>query len=600
MFRIREQVNLRIYKNKDAVIKLTRIISLIAAVVSMVTLAYLNGFQHAEESREILHNIIRVILIFFVFNYLIRIFYSFDVPEFIRETWIEGFLMLLIVYDGISFYFFDVPLLHYVLITFDIENIRPYYLIFIQVYILVIAGLQFVRANPDFTVLNIKPSTSLILSLFVLLMLGTILLMMPEMTVHSGSMPFLNALFTSVSAISQTGLIVVDTATYFTYKGHFIIMVLIQVGAVGIISFGTFFGAYISKNVSLKKQYTFHDFFISDSSINTTGLFVRIMYYTILIDLVGSIVIFFVWDSNVHFDSLGDKIFSSVFHAISAFCGGGFTLFTGGTYSESLRHSYLLHLAIAGLVFVGSLGYPTLVDLFRIKNLRDRLRKPWKRWTIDTVLSVYTALGLLVLGIVFFFFFELNNTLASLDYVSSFIASLFQTVMRTAGFNTVDISALTLPTAILMCFLMFIGGASGSVCGGIRTSTFAITMLSFYSGFRGRKNIEIRKRLIPSSILYKAVSIVIFAFSFVFLATFLLSITEPNADIIKIVFEEISAFGTVGLSMGLTSELSTAGKIIIMVSMFVGRVGTLTIAFALSSQIVKSSFGYPNTNVMIG
>jgi len=423
---------------------------------------------------------------------------------------------------------------------------------------------------------------------------------MPEMTTGEGSMPFFEALFTSISAISQTGLILVDTGSYYTFKGQIIIMLLIQVGALGIISFGTFFGAYIASGAGLKQRHSFLDFFLSDADFDTTKLFKMIFYYTLIIDIGGAIVLFFLWNPEIHFSSLGEKMFFSLFHSVSAFCNAGFSLFSQGTYTENLRHAYVFHTAIISLVFLGSLGYPTLYNIFGLRNIWDRRKKRWKRWDINSRISVYTSLGLILLGAVLFFILENNNTLANIETGGSIITSIFQSTTRTAGFNTVDISMVGTPMLIVLCFLMFVGGSSGSMCGGIRTSTFFVAILLLFRIMTGRRKVEVWKRELPFNILYKVFSIFVFAATFILLATFSLTITDPEIDAMDLVFEQISAFGTVGLSTGITSSLSYAGKIVIIVSMFFGRVGTLTLAFALSTQLKPVTYKYPSTNIWVG
>ncbi len=399
MFGLREKINLRIYGSKDTVIKLLGYVSFFSALFAIALLLYYYGFPQSDESAHLVINIIKLVLGYFVFQYVLRLFYSFDVLELIKANWFEGLLVFLLIFDGISLYVFNIPLLQVTMAKLGIQNIKVYYLIFIQLYLLLVAVVELIKTGYELKNININPSASLILSLLVLSFVGAGLLVMPEMTTKEGSMRFFDALFTSVSAISQTGLIVVNTGAYFTFKGHLVIMFLIQVGALGIISFGTFFASYMSKGLSLKRLTSFHDFFVSDIKINTKDLFRQIIYYTIIIDVLGAAMIFFFWGSGVHFESLGNKIFFSVFHSVSAFCNAGFSLYGNSLYEEGLRHAYLLHLSVIVLIFLGSLGYPTLIDLFGVKNIKERRKRPWKGWRIDTKISVYTSVGLIIFGL---------------------------------------------------------------------------------------------------------------------------------------------------------------------------------------------------------
>jgi len=600
MFRFREFINLRLYPNKAVVLNSLRIISFLAALSAIVIIAYYVGFPQTERSALILVNIIKGILGFFVLNYLVRLLYSFNVPQHIRSTWPEGLLILVLIYDGVSYFLFGIPIIKFLLVKVGIENFGHYFVLFVQVYMLLIAGLEIVKGNEFLARLKLKPSWSLILSLFVLLMAGTFLLMMPNMTTQPGSMRFLDALFTSVSAISQTGLIVEDTGTFFTFKGHLTLMFLIQVGALGIISFGTFFGAYLTGGGGLRQQRGFHDFFFASSEIDTTSLFRKIISYTIIIDVAGTIALYFLWDDAIEFASFGDKLFHSLFHSVSAFCTAGFSLFDKSLYTEGLRHSYLLHIGFMTLVFLGSIGYPTLIDLFSLRNIRDRLAKPWKQWNINTRISLYTSVGVAVFGALVFFGMEYGNTLKDMSLGASTVTSFFQSISRTSGFNTVDMSIVGTPMLVVFCFLMFVGGSSGSVCGGIRTSTFAISLISVLSALRGKRSVEIGKRRIADTVIYRVITIIFFAFCYIVVGVFVLSIVEPEMDVIRLLFEMVSAYCTVGLTTGITKDLSDAGRVVIIVSMFVGRVGTLTLAFALSSQMTRAEYKYPKTNIMLG
>ena len=235
----RERVNYRIYASKETVLKVLNVITFVVALGALIMLAYFYGFPQTESSYTNMIGITRWMLAYFVLQFLIRVFYSFEVPKLLRDNWLEALFMSLIIVEGASFFLFDFPIAQSFLSNLGIKNIGAYYLLIVQLYMLIVAGLGFMQASHELMHLKIKPDVSLILSLMVLLLVGAVLLTMPEMTTMPGSITFLNALFTSVSAICQTGLIVVDTATYFTTKGHIIIMLLIQIGAIGIVSFGT-------------------------------------------------------------------------------------------------------------------------------------------------------------------------------------------------------------------------------------------------------------------------------------------------------------------------------------------------------------------------
>ncbi|MGB0431572.1 MAG: potassium transporter TrkG, partial [Bacteroidia bacterium] len=255
----------------------------------------------------------------------------------------------------------------------------------------------------------------------------------------------------------------------------------------------------------------------------------------------------------------------------------------------------------AAIIFFGSLGFPAIQDLFGFKSLRNRMRYPWKDWTLATKISLYTSGVLVIVGAILFYLLEQNNTLTGVSTFGQVTHSIFQSVTtRTAGFNTVNFGELAAPTLIMMVLFMFIGASSASTGGGIKTSTFIVIFLSAFATIRNRKQIEINGRTLSTELLNRALTIFLFAASYIFIASFILSITEPNESPLNLLFETVSAFCTVGISTGITSDLSTFGKVILMISMYLGRVGILTLVVALSSATKTKNYTYPNAHLMIG
>jgi Trk-type K+ transport system membrane component len=322
---------------------------------------------------------------------------------------------------------------------------------------------------------------------------------------------------------------------------------------------------------------------------------------SLLIEAMGAIAIYSLWDPSIPFESNRQKVFYSVFHAVSAFNNAGFSLFTNNLYEPVVKINYIMHLAIAGIIFFGSLGFSAIRDIFSISAMRDRMKLPWKQFQLSTQIALFSSFILIAVGAIGFYLLEKDNALSGQRPFESAITSIFQSVScRTGGFNTVDMTVLGSPTLILMIFLMFIGASSGSTGGGIKTSTFTIIFVSAIATMRGKRNLELMRHNIAWELLNKAFSIFIFAASFIFVATFTLSILEPGTDVVVLLFEEVSAFGTVGYSVGITPNLTYASKSILILSMFVGRIGTLTLAFALSSQVVNVNYKYPNAHFMVG
>jgi potassium uptake TrkH family protein len=596
-----EKLNNAIYSSKDAV--LNTIISLKAFIwlTATVLLIYVFGFETKDEDLQQVFLGLDIVLIIYFLTFLVRFIYSFRRRIFLKEHVLETVLVAIIFANVVSNYFFNNLLIRFFAEQFDFKNYEDAYLTIITFYFMVLISYETIKASTILSKLKSKPARTFIYSFLLLILFGTALLMLPAMTTQEGSMSFFDALFTAVSASCVTGLIVVDTATYFTLKGQFVIMILFQLGGLGIISFTSFFATFLRSGVGIKQQLMLRDFLVSESLFSAKGLLRQIIVITVIIESVSFILVFFTWGPEVHFDSVGQKVFFSAFHAVSAFCNAGFSLFSSGLYEAGVASSYVLHIVLALTLIMGGLGFSAIQDLFAIKNLRDRLANPWKDWALSTKIAVYTSIVLLVLGTVVFYLLERDNVLQNQNFMEGMIASFFQSASaRTAGFNTVDFGALRTPTLLLIIVLMFIGASSGSVGGGIKTSTFYLLITSVFATLRGRLKIEIGRKFIPKELLFKALSIFFFAASLNLIAVFLLTITDSNIPLADLIFEEVSAFGTVGLSTGITSSLSVAGRTIIILSMFIGRVGTLTFALALSNRTSSKGYKYPKAHLMVG
>jgi Trk-type K+ transport system membrane component len=299
---------------------------------------------------------------------------------------------------------------------------------------------------------------------------------------------------------------------------------------------------------------------------------------------------------------VGQRVFFSVFHSISAFNNAGFALFPTGLMDPSVLESYGLHLVIAFTLIAGGLGFSPLREVFSWRQIKARRRQPWKHLSVNTRLAFWSAAGLLLVGTAVFAMLEYHGTLRNLDTTGTLVASFFQSATaRTAGFNTLDFGAMALPTIVFFVFLMFIGGNSGSTAGGIKTSTFALVFLSALSTIRGETKVELLRTTIPLELLRRAFSVFLFSISLIFVSVLALTMTDAHFGLARLLFEEVSAFCTVGLSTGITSSLSATGKVILMVSMFVGRVGTVTLAFALSKPRKDSAtYRYPDAQIEVG
>ncbi len=625
MQKLGEQINNLLYNQRDKVLGLVKVASGIFVVLGIALLVFRYGFLPEDET---MHQILRFFDILFASNLLffgIRWLLALEKAAFLKRSWFESGVNFIILIHGLVYYLSEGYniLLNLLKASEIVHPILTYHHI-LSIFLIILIFLELTKLSTKISELELKPATTFINSFILLILIGTLLLMLPAMSREKGSMPFIDALFISVSASCVTGLSVVDVSTYFTFKGHLILMFLFQLGGIGIVSFATFFASFLAKGVSLKHQSIIQDFLSSDSLDSAKGLLKKIIVMTISIELVGAIFIFFSWDDELKFSSLGYKIFYSLFHSISAFCNAGFSLFSDGLFTSNisegnevfarevdidLRQMYTLHFIIAIIIILGGIGFSTIEDIFTSGRKKQKL-KPTKEWKIGTKVAVYSSLFLIAIGTLGFMILEAHQ-LTDRTIIEATITSFFQSVTtRTAGFHTMNFGGseggipLANPTIILVIFLMFIGAAPGSTGGGIKSTTFLVLALAAIANIKGQERIELERRTIPNELIRKAFSIFMFATTYNLIAIFILSITESSnpaaSNILSLVFEQISAFSTVGLSMGITADLTWMGKIVIILSMYIGRVGTLTLALALSNKVITNSYRYPEGNIMVG
>lgn len=599
VFRIREFINIRLYKHKYYVVGALHIASVVVSLIAIAAIIYQHGFPITDHTLQLSNSVIRISLIFYICKFLIRIFYEFHPIDFIKENRFEAVLLSLIAFDQLVKVFTGANIVQQFMQAIGFPGIHTYYNLFIQFYFFLIIVVELGKAGRFIDHIHIGPSGLLALSFILLIVSGTGLLLLPEMTVSGISQ--IDAFFTSTSACCVTGLSVVDTATCFTLKGKTVLMLLMQLGGLNIIAFATLFATFYRNSGGIRMQSLIKDIISSDKLSDTRGLLQKIFAYSIFIEISGALLLFFTWPNEMHFNGLGEKIYFSVFHAVSAFNNAGFSLFTDGLYDISVRHAYNMQLVIAALIFLGGIGFIVLEDIFAIRNIRERKKIKWKRLQAHSRIALYTSAILIVSGAAIFYLVEFRHSISGYGIYGSIISSLFQSVTcRTAGFNTVDFSNLGQPVIFFMMFLMFIGASPGSTGGGIKTTTFSVLLRSAISTIKGKQNVEIVKHTISNSTISKAYSIALFSISLIFISTFFLSVTEPDKNLVDLLFEEISAFGTVGLSTGITSSLSDAGKSIIILSMYIGRIGTLTLALAITKRIVYTKYRYSEINVVVG
>ncbi|MCB0396729.1 MAG: hypothetical protein KDD36_08755 [Flavobacteriales bacterium] len=596
----REKVNLKIYHSRDSASKVLRLSGLAVALVGLGTLIYSYGFPQDQESKQQAFSLVRFSLAFFVIHYAFRIIYTFDVPDFLRKTWFEGLLMVLVLLDGISSFIFQVPLVHLIFFKMGFENITPVYLLFVQLYLLIIIGIELNHNTFQLFLADSGPVRLIMTGYLFWILLGACLLLLPECTTHSGGLSVMQSLFTSISAVTLCGLSVLDISTELTYKGHIVILFLMQVGGINILAFATYISTHYISGVKGNTISLLEDFQSLNRLFSKDGILRSLLTYCLVAEIGGAICLFFLWDKSIPFGSSGQKVFYSFFHAVSAFNNGGFTLFPGGFLHPYLKEAYIFQLVIIGLVFAGALGFLPAVDMFGIKNLRMRLKMPWMRLRIPTRIAMISALFLAMAGTVFIYFLEHRSSMEGQNISEGVITSLFMVVNRSGGFSTLDLGGVSHSLLMVMIILMFIGGASGSVAGGVKTSTFTTILVSGAATVRGRNEVNFERHTLPFEIFSRAFTIVIFFAAVIIIGSFALSVTEPEFPVMNLFFEQVSAVSLSGLTTGVTRQLSIHGQWVVMTTMLMGRVGVLVLLHTLGKKATGFHYHYPRARITVG
>lgn len=434
-----------------------------------------------------------------------------------------------------------------------------------------------------------NPPRVLALGFAGLILLGAFLLNLPIASQDGQSIGFINALFTAASSVCVTGLVVVNTAYHWTLFGQIVIISLIQMGGLGFMTLATIVALILGKKISLKERLVIKEQLNQESMSGLVRLTKYVILATFTIEGIGALLL-----ATRFIPEYGMKtgIWYSVFHAISAFCNAGFDLL-GDSISPYVG-DLVINLTICGLIILGGLGFTVYIDIFRNKSFR--------RFNLHTKLVLLISTFLLIAGGLIFYLLEMNNpeTLAKLTFSERLLASFFQsTVPRTAGFYSVNMGALYDTSIFLLIILMFIGGSPGSTAGGIKTTTFGALVLTTISVIRGDKDVVVFKKRISYDVINKAIAIIMVELLIVVGVSFILTITE-SAGFLDLLFETTSAIATVGLTTGITPDLSNFAKVLLSVTMYFGRVGPLTMAFAFSRKHKHVNFKYSEGNIMVG
>ncbi len=438
----------------------------------------------------------------------------------------------------------------------------------------------------------VNPARLIPIGFAVLIALGTLLLSLPLAGSHGHSVGWLNALFMATSAVCVTGLAVIDTGTSFSLFGQVVIMVLIQIGGLGFMTFGVLFAVLLGKQIGLKQRLMIQQATNAFSTQGLVRLSLNIFAIAFVLEFVAMVTLALHWTPDLGWKRAW---YYGAFYAISSFNNAGFAL-KPDSLSEHVGDP-VVNTVVITLFVIGGLGFIVVTDILRKRN--------WHKFSLNTKLVLVSSLIATLFGFLFVLIAEWSNpaTLGPLSLGEKIWASLFQGIMpRSSGYNTINIGGLTAATQFVFIMLMFIGAASGSTGGGIKINTFAILMLCLYSVVRGRSEIHAFQRKISFEMAFRALAVIMISLGIVVVLTIVLTITEQgtSSNFLAIFYESVSAFGTVGSSMGLTPNLSPAGKVVVVITMYIGRLGPLALAFALARNNKPTKYSYPEEKVLIG
>ncbi|WP_338556922.1 TrkH family potassium uptake protein [Paenibacillus sp. KS-LC4] len=440
------------------------------------------------------------------------------------------------------------------------------------------------------------PPQILTLGFLAIIAVGTLLLSLPYASANHHATPLIDALFTATSAVCVTGLVVVDTGIHYSTFGELVILVLMQIGGLGFMTMSTLFALALRKRISLRERLLLQES-MNQSSLEGIVRFIRrVLIYAFAIEGVGALVLALRWSTEMPF---GKALYFGIFHSVSMFTNAGFDIMgpMNGPFSSFVNHvnDPIINVIVIALIFLGGIGFIVLAEMWDYPKTR--------KLSFHSKVVLYATGILFVAGAAVIFIFEFTNTktLEPLSISGKLYSSLFQSISpRSGGANTLDIPSMRHATQFLIILLMFIGASPGSAGGGIKVTTFAILIGAVFAMIRGREDVVFFRRRLAKDRVYKALTITIASLAAIILFTMILSTTE-DVDFLVLLFEVTSAFGTTGLSLGLTPHLTVIGKVLIIIMMFAGRLGPLTLAFTLvPTQEKKELYRYPEGKIMIG
>ena len=580
-------------------------ITYVCALAFLAAIVYEYGFSISGEERAAVHWVYRIVWVVFLLGATMQIvFRQEDSPfRFTPWTWVLSALLYLTLLPVI----FNKPdpetEVYWVWAFFRSPYYRGTILLLYSFYQLSgsLVRLMGRRTNPPLILAG---------SFLVIILLGMGLLMLPRATYHG--IHWIDALFTATSATCVTGLVSVDVPSTFTLEGQVIIILLIQVGGLGLMTLTSFFAMFFMGNTSIYNQLVVGDMISSNSLNSLLSTLLYILGFTLVIEGVGMAVIWYSIHGTLGM-TLDEELFFSAFHSVSAFCNAGFSTLPGGMSNPMVMQGHnLLYVTLGLLIALGGIGFPILVNLYetvayyldylrwKIFGRSRRFNKRVHLYNLNTKIVLVSTAFLLVLGTVVIAAVEWNQALAGMPVADKLVHSFFNSSCpRTAGFVSVPLLSFSVQTLLFMLVLMVIGGGTQSTAGGVKINVFAVVLLNLWAVVRGADHVTIMKRELSDDSIRRSNAVIMLYLIMAFCGMFLLSVLEPEASLLAVLFECVSALSTVGSSLDLTPTLGDWSKVLVVLMMFIGRVGAFTLATGLIRQEKKRKYRYPSDNIII-
>ena len=602
-----------LYQNKllqpyvRILLRMMAVLTYMASLLLIVGMVYEHGFPLSATDISHLKILYKAVWIIFLIDVTLHIFleYKGTKKNFRKLAWILSWLLYLTL----------VPVIFHrpdeegaILYVWDFLGSKLYHIPLLLLFSFLNLSNGLVRLLGRRT----NPSLILAVSFFVIILIGTGLLLLPRCTVEGVVLSWVDALFTSTSAVCVTGLVPVDVSATFTPMGLTVIILLIQVGGLGVMTLTSFFAMFFMGNTSLYNQLVVRDMVSSNSLGSLLSTLLYILGFTMVIEGAGMVSIWLGIHGTLGM-SLEEELAFSAFHSISAFCNAGFSTLPGNLGNPMVMTGHnSLYISVSLLIILGGIGFPILVNFKDI--VLYHLRRFWKfvrtlkldrhkkqhLYNLNTKIVLIVTLLLLVLGTLAVAAFEWNGSFAGMSVADKWTQAFFNaTCPRTAGFSSVDLTSLSVQTILIYIFLMWIGGAAQSTAGGVKVNAFAVVVLNLIAVLRGTERVEVFGRELSHDSIRRSNATVVMSLGVLFLFIFVLSILEPKMSVMTLTFECVSALSTVGSSLNATPLLRDESKLLVALLMFVGRVGLITLMLGIVKQKKNTKYRYPSDDIII-